>query len=207
MIELIDVAKSYGHNKIALSATTATVSKGELVWISGRSGAGKSTLLGIASLLIAPSSGTVRVAGAPIPTGDESARTRLRRELFGIIPQNSRLFPELTSTQNVVLSAERITRKNAEDVLSDVGLRASGARPVKTMSGGEQQRVSIARAIAKRPQVVFADELTSALDDENAHAIWRILRRIVDGGAAVIVASHDPRITEYADRRIELGAN
>ncbi|MFT4158113.1 MAG: ATP-binding cassette domain-containing protein [Microbacterium sp.] len=161
---------------------SASFDEGELVWVSGPSGSGKSTLLGIASLLIPQSKGSVRVGGVLVPPGDEHARTAFRRDHFGIIPQSPRLFPELTSAQNVMLSSPNLTEADARDSLSRVGLGDTGSQPVKTMSGGEQQRVSIARAISKHPDFVFADELTSALDDENAHAVWKILREIVDGG-------------------------
>lgn len=205
MIELIGVTKSYPGGRIALRETSATLGRGELVWLSGPSGSGKSTLLGIASLLLVGSGGVVRVDGLTIPSGDERARTAVRRELFGIVPQSPRLFPELSPVQNVLLSSSRLTVEDARASLSLVGLGDSGAQSVKTMSGGEQQRVSIARAIAKQPEFVFADESTSALDDENAHGVWRILRAIVDRGRAVVVASHDSRIAPYADRCIELG--
>jgi ABC-type lipoprotein export system ATPase subunit len=205
MIELIGVTKSYAGGKIALRETSATFGRGELVWLSGPSGSGKSTLVGIASLLLVRTSGIVRIDGETVPPRDEVVRTTLRRELFGIVPQSPRLFPELSPVQNVLLSSSRLTVEDARASLSLVGLGHSGRQAVKTMSGGEQQRVSVARAIAKQPEFVFADESTSALDDENAHAVWQILRGIVDRGRAVVVASHDSRIAAYADRCIEVG--
>lgn len=206
MIELIDVAKVYGPSGAALRPASAVFHPGELSWVSGPSGVGKSTLLGIASLLVVATSGTVKIDGRRVDPGDDAMRNRVRRERFGIVPQAPRLFPELSPVRNVMLSTTTLTRDDAEQALAVVGLRAHAAAEVKTMSGGEQQRVSIARALAKAPRVLFADEPTSALDDANAHLIWRILRASVDSGCAVVVASHDARIASYADRRFELEA-
>lgn len=205
MIELIDVSKIYGSGKVALHPTSVRFGRGELVWLSGRSGSGKSTLLGIASLLVLETTGTVIVEGQKIAR-DDTTRNLVRARRFGIVPQAPRLFAELTPAQNVMLAAPSITREDAERALGLVGLRQRAARSVKTMSGGEQQRVSIARALAKDPDVLFADEPTSSLDDANASAIWGILRDAVDSGRAVVVASHDARIAGHADRRVAIGA-
>ena len=207
MIELNEVSRSYGAKKTALPPTTAAFGERELVWLRGPSGSGKSTLLGIASLLITSSTGSVRIDDRVVPADDEQVRSALRREFFGIVPQAPTLFPELTAAQNVMLAAEGVSDPDAHRSLARVGLERVGTQPVKTLSGGEQQRVSIARALSKRPRVIFADELTSALDDANAHRVWKILRGAVDEGCAVVVASHDSRITEYADRTITLGGN
>lgn len=204
MIQLTDVAKVYRRDAIALRPMSGEFRAGELVWLSGRSGIGKSTLLGIAALLVAESSGSVRIDGVPVPRSDEGVRSRVRRELFGVVPQAPRLFAELSPVRNVMLAAATLTSEDAEVALGQVGLGGHTARAVKTMSGGEQQRVSIARALAKKPRALFADEPTSALDAANASAVWRILRAAVDRGCAVVVASHDARIGEYADRRIDL---
>jgi ABC-type lipoprotein export system ATPase subunit len=206
MIELRNVSKSYGKSRSmpALAPTSVVFERGQFVWISGPSGSGKSTLLGIGALLLRADSGDVIIDGKKVDAEGSSERDRLRRRSVGIVPQSSRLFPELTASQNVMLARRRSSVVDAVSVLRRVGLGELAHRKTKTLSGGQQQRVSIARALAKRPTAVFADEVSSSLDDQNAESVYRLLRALADDGRIVVAASHDHRIEDYATSRLVL---
>ncbi len=170
----------------------------------GSSGSGKSTLLQCASGLDRPQSGTVRVAGADITRLSEPELAVLRRDRVGVIFQSFNLVPSLTAWQNVILPS-RLGRRRPDpaqvrELLHRVGLTGrEGHRPAQ-LSGGQQQRAAIARALLARPDVLFADEPTGALDRSTGHEVPALLREAVDEfGQTVVTVTHDPEAAARAD--------
>lgn len=193
----------------ALDSVSASISAGEFVGIAGPSGSGKSTLLHLLAALDVPSDGRVTVAGTDTSSLSEAGRTRLRRDHVGIIFQRFHLLPSLTARQNVALplvergvgKAER--RQRAQALLEDVGLGdRSGHRPSE-LSGGEQQRVAVARALVGEPELLIADEPTGELDSETGQQVLDLLGELATD-RAVVLASHDQRALERTDRVIRL---
>ncbi|NQW09666.1 MAG: ABC transporter ATP-binding protein [Alphaproteobacteria bacterium] len=184
---------------------------GELVALVGPSGAGKSTLLHIAGLLERPTSGRVLVNGVDcVPLGD-AARTRLRRETIGFVYQFHHLLPEFSARENVMIPqmidglSRREARMRADQLLKMVGLEARADHRPARLSGGEQQRVAIVRAIANVPQVMLADEPTGNLDPQTATEVFAQLRHIVRAtGLAALIATHNLQLASAMDRVLEV---
>lgn len=183
------------------------VVSGELTLICGPSGCGKSTLLAIASGLLRPDRGRIFALGEDIWSNDLAAVERFRLQHTGFIFQHCNLFPALQAWEQVALPlhylglSERDGRTRAEEVLQQVGLSARIRCRPSEMSGGEQQRVSIARALAKLPQFIFADEPTSALDAANGAIVIDTLRQLAHKSATLVLCvSHDARLIDHADR-------
>ena len=198
----------------ALKGVDLALTKGELTLLMGPSGSGKTTLLSILGCIMTPTSGKVRVAGVDTSnlTPEELAETR--REHIGFIFQSYNLFPTLTALENVRIALDVRGIKGfksaarAEEVLREVGLAHRLLNYPGNLSGGEQQRVAVARAIVSSPSIVLADEPTAALDGENGHAVMELLARIArEQKRSVLAVTHDPRTLGYADRvvRIEDG--
>lgn len=207
MIELHEVSRSYddgSRRTTALSAVSVTARDGAVLWLAGASGSGKSTLLGIAGLLLRPDSGSVRWGGTDFTHASDAQCTAARRRLIGFVPQQPRLFRDLTAAQNVALATARAAPDPS--ALSLVGLAHRADSKVKTLSGGEQQRVAITRALQTGSAALLADEPTSALDDGNARSVLALFRRLADDGRCVVIASHDPRVGEIADDELTLEA-
>ena len=183
----------------------------ELTLVVGPSGSGKSTMLSMMSGLLRPDTGHVSALDVDLWSLDETALDRFRLEHCGFVFQGFNLFSSLNALDNVVLplqylgvqSAEALER--AQQALDEVGLHErSHLRPAE-LSGGEKQRVSIARALVKRPQFIFADEPTSALDKSNGQIVIDLLKHIAnEHGATVLGVTHDPRLLSHADRVIHL---
>ena len=217
IIEARDIVKELGQGagKVrALKGVNLTLHTGELTLLMGPSGSGKTTLLSILGCILTPSAGSVTLGGERVDGLAPEALAAVRRKHIGFIFQSYNLFPTLTALENVRLaldvrgigSAEAVIR--AEAALREVGLgHRLGSHP-RNMSGGEQQRVAVARALAGDPAVILADEPTAALDSENGHQVMALLARIAkEKGRAVLAVTHDPRTHAYADRivRIEDG--
>ena len=201
MIELSDVSRSYespGGRVQALERTSLAVEAGNVAWVSGDSGSGKSTLLAIAGLLIVPDEGTVAIEGRVLSHESDARRTEARQRLIGFVPQSPRLFPDLPADRNVSLAGRSVDLRDARKSLDRVGMAHKADTAVRLLSGGEQQRVSVARALMCAPKVLLADEPTSALDDTNATLLFELLRTIADEGVAVVIASHDQRTSSVA---------
>ena len=202
------LAKAFGPTA-ALVDASMSVRAGELVAVMGPSGSGKSTLLHCLAGILKPDSGTVSYRGAELSAMSDGERSALRRNDFGFVFQFGQLVPELTFLENVALPLRLggMRRADAErsatvwmDLL-EVGDIAS-KRPGEA-SGGQGQRVAVARALATKPKVLFADEPTGALDSLNGE---RVLRLLFDAarqtGAAVVLVTHEPRVAAYADREV-----
>jgi putative ABC transport system ATP-binding protein len=217
VLEAVDVVKFLGGGAAqvqALKGVSLSISGGELTLLMGPSGSGKTTLLSILGCMLSPTSGTVRVRGQSTAGAGPEDLARFRREHVGFVFQSYHLFPTLNARDNVRLAldvrgegAGRAIAK-ANEALATVGLgHKLNAFPLE-LSGGEQQRVAIARSIVGNASAILADEPTSALDSENGRAIMTVLARIArDRSRGVLVVTHDPRILPFADRivRIEDG--
>jgi putative ABC transport system ATP-binding protein len=195
-LEAWQIEKAFGRTH-ALRGLSATIEPGEVVAITGPSGSGKSTL--------------VYYAGQRVDTLDEAARTRLRREHFGIVFQFGRLVPELTAAENVALPLlfDRHGREEAMTVarawLEEAGaIEVADARPPE-LSGGQLQRVAVARALVTAPKIIFADEPTGALDSVAGERVLSLLLAAARlNNATVVIVTHDNQVAAYADREIVL---
>ncbi len=196
MIKLLNVSKVYPRTGSALEALTFEVPKGQFVFLTGHSGSGKSTTLRLVHMAERPTAGEVRVVGF------SSQRTPLRevwkiRRRVGFVFQDFRLLPGRTALENVAFALEVTgaprgeVRPRAQRLLSKVGLSAKAGSPVHQLSGGEQQRVTIARALASEPLVLLADEPTGNLDDRATRGVLDLFWQINALGMAVIMATHD----------------
>jgi putative ABC transport system ATP-binding protein len=194
----------------ALRGVTMEVYAGELVAVMGPSGSGKSTLLTLAGGLDQPSEGHVLVEGQDLAGLGSQGVARLRRTSVGYVFQDFNLIPALTAAENVALpleldgTATRTARKAALAALAEVGLGELAGRFPDEMSGGQQQRIAIARAVVGERRLVLADEPTGALDTETGEEILRLLRGRCDAGAAGVLVTHEPRHAAWADRVVFL---
>ena len=210
MIRFDRVTKEYPRSGIALREVSFQLAKGEFVFLTGPSGAGKSTVLKLTYMEERPTSGEVRVSGVNSKTATRREISQLRRRV-GIVFQDFRLLEDRTAEGNVGFALEvtgtprtqigpRVSR-----VLTQVGLASKATAYPRELSGGEQQRVGIARALVNDPFVVIADEPTGNLDDRATRGVFQLLREINAAGTAVLMATHDLDLVRGADwRTIEL---
>ena len=209
VLDVRDVRVSYGAHTV-LDGTSVQVAGGESVAVMGPSGSGKSTLLSVLLGLLKPDSGTVMVAGTPVRAGMGKMVSALRRDTIGMVFQAGHLLDELSPVENVMLPAlvagrpQTEARGAAEDLLSSLGVEGT-ERPVTQFSGGEQQRIAIARALVNSPALVFADEPTGSLDPGNRDLVIDSLFSLPQRfGCAVLVVTHDPIVATHADRVLAL---
>lgn len=208
-IQLNNVVKEYCTGEVVTRANdgvTFEIEEGEFAVILGPSGAGKSTTLNILGGMDKPTSGEVIVAGEDISHYTNRELTRFRRNQIGFVFQNYNLVPNLTAKENVDLAIQ-ISNSHAKslEVLDQCGLLDRKDNFPAQLSGGEQQRVSIARAIASRPQLLLADEPTGALDAETGRTILKLLKQICyDNHTTVVVITHNATIAKMADRVIHI---
>ena len=194
-----------------LKGASLALGAGEIVALTGPSGAGKSTLLQIAGLLERPRGGEIVVAGERCDGLPDRRRTRLRRERLGFVYQFHHLLPEFSALENVVLPqmiagrSRRDAGARARALLARLGLEARAEHRPARLSGGEQQRVAMARAIANEPVVLLADEPTGNLDQETADSVFASLAEIVRAtGLAALVATHNASLARRMDRRLAI---
>jgi putative ABC transport system ATP-binding protein len=200
--------KAFGRTE-ALRGASLSVAAGETVAVTGRSGSGKSTLLLCLAGVLRPEAGEVTYGGRPLDTLSEAERTRLRRRELGLVLQFGQLVPELSAVDNVALPLllERhdraASRRTALGWLERLGaLDLAEARPGE-LSGGEAQRVAVARALVTGPKVVLADEPTGALDTVSGEQVLdELLSAARDAGASVVLVTHDNRVAAHADREV-----
>ena len=214
MIELRGVSKSYrqGRREVhAVRDVTLAVAPGEMVVLLGPSGSGKSTLLHLLGGLDRPSAGTVLFEGRDLASLPDDELTVLRRDRIGHVFQFFNLLPTLTAAENVALPAllgggdSRRAMDAARAALDAVGLADRAEHFPEEMSGGEQQRTAIARALAVRPSVLLADEPTGNLDSAAGEEVLRVLRALTEEGTrSVVMVTHDERAAGVGDRRVRL---
>ncbi len=207
MVQLFRVSKLYPPNYPALMDINLQIEKGEFVFISGPSGAGKTTLLKLLFREEEVTEGQIIVNGRNITRLRGNGVARLRRE-FGLVFQEFKLLPTMTALDNVSLAAEvvgasrRESRRRAFHLLRELGLKDKhDARPL-TLSGGEQQRVAVARALINDPILVLADEPTGNLDADMAEETMRLFLRIHEKGTTIVIATHDTGLLKRFDRRV-----
>ena len=206
LIEARDVVKSFGQTPALRGASVAT-SQGEIMAIMGPSGSGKSTLLHCLAGIFQPDQGEVWFDGQRLDTLDEAERTRLRRTVFGFVFQFGQLVPELTAADNVALplllnrTSRKAAYKTADAWLDRLGIGDKAANRTGELSGGEAQRVAVARALALGPKVIFADEPTGSLDSLTGEKVMDLLTGLSrEAGTTVVLVTHDARVAAYADR-------
>lgn len=212
MLSLNDVSVIFpdgDHTLTALDSASLTVNPGQLAAITGESGSGKSTLLNVAAGLIAPTSGSVQVAGHDLAGLDDETRARVRRENIGMVFQQPNLLGSLTAHEQLLivdhLRGVRPRKDRADELLSFVGLADLGHRRMERLSGGQRQRVNIARALMADPAVLLCDEPTSALDSQLTSEVVDLLRRATaEWDTATVVVTHDLSVAAAADAHWEV---
>jgi putative ABC transport system ATP-binding protein len=214
ILEFDDVVKSYGSGTTevrALRGVTLSVEAGEFVAVMGPSGCGKSTMLHLAGALEAPSAGSICVDGRELAGLDAAGRSALRRNDVGFVFQRLNLIPALTAIENVMLPLElagesaRTARGLAVDALEAMGLHEQLDRYPDDFSGGQQQRIAIARAVVGERQLLLADEPTGSLDTASGDEVVELIAALpARHGTAVVLVTHEPRFASWADRVIFL---
>ena len=206
LVQTEKLSKDFGNVR-ALDGVSFRVEEGEWIAIMGPSGSGKTTLINILGGLDKPTSGSARVDGTEMGRLDEAGLTRFRAEKIGFIFQQFHLVPYLTALENVMLAQyfhSTTDEPEARAALERVGLRERVGHLPAHLSGGEQQRVAVARALINHPKLILADEPTGNLDEENQDTVIRLLTELHLEGHTILMVTHDPSIGQLADRRIEL---
>lgn len=211
IIDISEVSKVYGFGDattVALDEVGLKVHKGEFIAVMGPSGSGKTTLMNIIGLLDRPSHGTYKLSGRDVSRVTKNRRAKVRRDNIGFIFQSFNLLPNMTALENVALplayKGRTKTRrlKLASQVLERVGLAEREYYLPTQLSGGQLQRVAIARALVNDPSIIIADEPTGNLDSVSARVVMEMLSDIHKTGNTVIMVTHNPSLTRYADRII-----
>ena len=208
VLEFNDVWKTYqmGTEKInALRGVNLTITKNSFMALMGPSGSGKSTLLHLSGILDTPTKGTVLMNGKNIKDYSRKEQAQLRRENIGFIFQRFNLMPQLTALENVMLPMISPDSQKAKKLLDKVGLSGKYDRYQPQISGGEQQRVSIARALANDPSLLLADEPTGELDTKNTKIIMELIRELNEkDGLTIVAVTHNPLSAKYAKEVIKM---
>jgi putative ABC transport system ATP-binding protein len=206
LVEIENLRKEFGSVR-ALDGVSLCVDAGEWIAIMGPSGSGKTTLINILGGLDTPTSGRAVVDGTDVARLDEAGLTRFRAEKIGFVFQQFHLVPYLTAVENVMLAQyfhSTTDEKECREALGRVGLGDRLEHLPAQLSGGEQQRVAVARALINHPKLILADEPTGNLDEANEQIVIRLLRELHAEGHTILMVTHAPSIGQLADRRIEL---
>jgi ABC-type lipoprotein export system ATPase subunit len=216
LIQLNDIHKTYHLGEIdlpVLKGVSLTIARGELVTLMGASGSGKSTLMNILGCLDHPTSGEYWLDGLDISGYGAKERARLRNRIIGFVFQSFNLLPRMSALDNVLMpldySREHLTesqrQRRAKDMLAKVGLADRADHQPSQLSGGEQQRVAIARSLINQPEVLFADEPTGNLDSHTSEEILQMFEQLnqVDG-ITIILVTHDPEVARHSQRVIRM---
>ncbi|WP_149361628.1 ATP-binding cassette domain-containing protein [Lolliginicoccus suaedae] len=202
-ITISGLSKSYGKHHLWRDLDL-TIPSGKMLAITGKSGSGKSTLLNCIGLIDKPDAGSITIDGSDITTFGARRRRIYRRDTVGYLFQDYALVDNDSAYNNVRLAIPSLLVKPAtkaaiNDALATVGLDGRGKAPAFSLSGGEQQRVALARLLVKNPPVILADEPTGALDPSNGQMVIDMLRGFANAGATVVIATHDPTVTAACD--------
>ncbi len=206
MITAKNLVKKYGAT-CALKDASFTIEKGEWANIMGPSGSGKTTLLNLIGCLDSPTSGSLLVNGIETAKLNQNERTRFRREHIGLVFQQFHMIPHLTALENVMIAQYFHSIEDeaeAKSALMRVGMEHRLHHLPSQLSGGEQQRVCIARALINQPQIILADEPTGNLDKKNEEAILEIFRELHSEGRTIVIVTHNPEIGEIGDKIIQI---
>lgn len=206
LLEVKNVSKIYGDLH-ALKDVNFTIRKGEWVAIMGSSGSGKSTIMNIIGCMDKPTMGEVILDGQDITKENQTSLTKIRREKIGLIFQQFHLIPYLTALENVMVAQYYHSipdEQEALQALERVGLKDRAKHLPSQLSGGEQQRVCIARALINSPEIILADEPTGNLDEVNEKIVIEILKQLHEEGATIVVVTHDLDVGNVAERKIIL---
>jgi putative ABC transport system ATP-binding protein len=208
IVEAREVVLSFGETP-ALRGATMSAGPGEILAVMGPSGSGKSTLLHCLAGILVPGSGEVLFNGRRVDTMSETGRSTLRRERFGFVFQFGQLVPELTAEENVALplllggTRRAVALAKARDWFERLGLDGLAHRRSGELSGGQAQRVALARGLVTGPEVLFADEPTGSLDSLTGEQVMNLLVGAArEQGTTVILVTHEPRVAAYADREV-----
>ena len=210
MIEIHNIKKSFGSLEV-LKGIDLQIGRGEVVSIVGPSGAGKTTLLQIMGTLDKADSGSVIIDGIDVSKLSDARRSAFRNKHMGFVFQFHQLLPEFTALENVMMPAliggtsRREARRRAEELLAFMGLTERASHKPSELSGGEKQRVAVARALVNKPDVVFADEPSGSLDSHNKEELHRLFFDLRDQmGQTFVIVTHDEQLADLADRKISM---
>ncbi len=206
MIVAKNLVKKY-DTTCALKDASFTIEKGEWANIMGPSGSGKTTLLNLIGCLDSPTSGSLLVNGIETTKLNQKERTRFRRENIGLVFQQFHMIPHLTALENVMIAQYFHSiedEKEAREALVRVGMEHRLNHLPSQLSGGEQQRVCIARALINQPEIILADEPTGNLDKNNEEAVLDIFRELHSAGKTIVIVTHNPEIGEIGDKIIQI---
>ena len=206
ILTLKEISKIYGDLK-ALDKINLTVEEGEWLSIMGPSGSGKTTLMNIIGCMDKPSLGKIDLAGRDISKFSSKELTLVRRDMIGLVFQQFHLVNYLTALENVMMAQyyhSMPDENEAMEALESVGLKERAKHLPNQLSGGEQQRVCIARALINHPKLLLADEPTGNLDEKNEKLVMEIFERLHNAGSTIIVVTHDPEVADQAERMVVL---
>ncbi|MDY4127556.1 ABC transporter ATP-binding protein [Peptostreptococcus porci] len=209
MIKLEGLCKTYGENNV-LKNIDLEINKGEFLMITGTSGCGKTSLMNILGLMDTKTSGKYYFNGEDIDTIDEVQKSKIRNTLFGFVFQSFNLINDFTVIENIempmgIYGINKSERKERVDtLLKKFDISDKGQSLTSQLSGGQKQRVAIARAISNNPSVIFADEPTGNLDENNTQTVLNIFRKLNQDGITIVMITHDRELLKYADRVVEL---
>ncbi|UCD13615.1 MAG: ABC transporter ATP-binding protein [Thermoplasmatales archaeon] len=207
IIRLTNLTKLYDKDTRPINNVTVSMIKGAWTSIMGPSGSGKTTLLNLIGCLDSPTKGTIHINGTEITKLNRDQLTRFRRENIGLIFQQYHLVPYLTALENVLMAQyyhSIVDESEAIDALKRVGLGHRLKHVPAHLSGGEQQRVCIARALINEPEILLADEPTGNLDQKNGEVVLKLIKKLREEGHTIILVTHNPDIGRLGDRLIEL---